>query len=98
MIPKLLASVLAAVLLASVCLAAAKPPTDDAISDEVRIKLTNDPVVKIRDMKADVKDGVVTLTGNVSEQKQADRATKIAKKVKGVKQVINQITVSKTGR
>jgi osmotically-inducible protein OsmY len=40
-----------------------------------------------------VKDGVVTLTGQVDEPKAKDRAEKLAKKVKGVKQVINKITV-----
>jgi osmotically-inducible protein OsmY len=96
MIPKLLASLLAAVLLAGVCLAASKPVSDDAISDQVMIRMASDPVVKIPDLKADVKDGVVTLTGTVAEQSLKDKATKIAGKVKGVKRVVNNITVSKT--
>jgi osmotically-inducible protein OsmY len=99
MIPKLLASLLTAVLVAGVCLAASKPPaSDNAISDEVRIKLTSDPLVKGGDLKADVKDGVVTLSGTVTDQQQKDKAKKLAGKVKGVKQVINNITVSKIGR
>jgi len=82
-----------------VCMAATKPPvSDNAISDEVRIKLTSDPLVKGGDLKADVKDGVVTLSGTVSDQQQKDKAKKLAGKVKGVKQVINNITVSKGGR
>jgi hyperosmotically inducible periplasmic protein len=98
MIPKFVATLLAAVLLAGVCLAASKPVSDNAISDEVRIKLSSDPVVKGGDLKADVKDGVVTLSGTVSDQQQKDKAKKLAGKVKGVKQVINNITVSKIGR
>jgi osmotically-inducible protein OsmY len=98
MIPKLVATLLAAVLLAGVCLGASKPVSDNAISDEVRIKLTSDPVVKGGDLKADVKDGVVTLTGTVADQQQKDKAKKLAAKVKGVKQVINNITISKIGR
>ena len=98
MILKLLASLLAIALFAGVCLAAAKPVSDDAISDQVRIKLTNDPTVKVRDLKADVKDGVVTLSGTVTEDKLKDRAKRIAGKVKGVKQVVNNISVSKTGK
>jgi osmotically-inducible protein OsmY len=98
MIPKLLASLLVAALLASVLLAAAKPPSDNQISDEVMIKLTSDPTVKGGALKADVKDAVVTLSGTVTEQRQKDKAAKLAKSVKGVKQVINNITLSKTGR
>jgi osmotically-inducible protein OsmY len=87
-----------AVLLAGVLMAASKPVSDNAISDEVRIKLTSDPVVKGGDLKADVKDGVVTLSGTVTDQQQKDKAKKLAGKVKGVKQVINNIAVSKSGR
>lgn len=98
MIPKIVATLLAAVLLAGVCLAASKPVSDNAISDEVRIKLSSDPVVKGGNLKADVKDGVVTLSGTVSDQQQKDKAKKLAGKVKGVKQVINNIAISKIGR
>ena len=97
MIAKLLASLLTVTLLAAICLAADKPISDGAISDQVMIKLSSDPVVKGGGLHADVKDGVVTLTGSVAEQKQKDKATKIAKGVKGVKQVINNITVAKSG-
>lgn len=96
MIPKFLASLLAVVLLVGVCLAASKPVSDDVISDQVMIKLTSDPVVKGGALKADVKDGVVTLTGNVSDQSQKDKAGKLAGKVKGVKRVVNDIAVSRT--
>jgi hyperosmotically inducible periplasmic protein len=98
MIPKFVATLLTAVLLAGVLMAASKPVSDNAISDEVRIKLTSDPVVKGGDLKADVKEGVVTLSGTVTDQQQKDKAKKLAGKVKGVKQVINNITVSKSGR
>lgn len=98
MIPKIVATLLMAVLLAGVLMAASKPVSDNAISDEVRIKLTSDPVVKGGDLKADVKDGVVTLSGTVTDQQQKDKAKKLAGKVKGVKQVINNIAVSKSGR
>jgi len=85
-------------LVAAICLAADKPVSDDAISDQVRIKLSSDPVVKGGGLDADVKNGVVTLTGTVAEQRQKDKAGKIAKSVKGVKSVINNITVAKSGK
>jgi len=93
---KLLAAFCALLLLASVCLAADKAVSDDKIWDEVSIKLTNDPVVKGGALKVDVKEGVVTLGGTVETNKQKDRASGLAKKIKGVKQVVNNIVV-KTG-
>jgi osmotically-inducible protein OsmY len=40
-----------------------------------------------------VKDGAVTLAGTVENQGQKDKAEHIAKKVKGVKKVVNNIEV-----
>ncbi len=79
--------------LAGAVLAEKQPLTDDAINNNVMIKLANDPVVKGGALKVDVKDGVVTLQGNVETEKQKEKATKIVKKVKGVKQVINQLNI-----
>ena len=95
--PKLLTSLVALLLLASVCLAADKPVTDDMLYDQVRIRLTSDAVVKGGALQVDVKQGVVTLAGTVESSKQKDRAASLTKKVKGVKQVINNIAV-KTGK
>jgi hyperosmotically inducible protein len=84
-------------LLAGLCLAADKPVSDDAIYDNVRIKLASDIDVKGGALKVDVKQGVVTLAGIVETQMQKDKAAKLAKKVKGVKSVVNQIEVKKRG-
>ena len=70
-----------------------KPQTDDAISDFVRLRLASDPDVKGGALDAACKGGVVTLTGVVETQSQKDKAAKLAKKVKGVKQVVNNITL-----
>jgi len=40
-----------------------------------------------------VKDGVVTLAGKVHEQRQKDKAAGLAKKVHGVKSVVNNIKI-----
>jgi hyperosmotically inducible periplasmic protein len=93
MIPKILASMLALVLLVSLCLAADKPISDDAIYDKVRIALASDIDVKGGNLQVDVKDGVVTLAGAVESTAQRDKAAHIAKKVKGVKKVVNNIEV-----
>jgi hyperosmotically inducible protein len=78
-------------LLSSVCLAADKPITDDTLYNQVRIKLADDPVVKGGGLEVDVKQGVVTLSGTVELEVQREKAVKVAKKVKGVKEVINHI-------
>jgi len=67
--------------------------TDDAIVDFVRLKLASDPDVKGGALQVDCKQGIVTLGGTLDTQAKKDRATRLAKKVKGVKQVVNNITV-----
>jgi hyperosmotically inducible protein len=75
-------------------LAANKPIDDNYIYDSVREKLASDSVVKGGAIDVDVKDGVVTLKGKVTEAKQKSKAENLAKKVKGVKSVINQLQVT----
>lgn len=67
--------------------------TDDRIYDQVRMKLTTDQDVKGGGFEVTVKDGVVTIKGRADTERGRDRATKLAKKVKGVKQVDNQLQV-----
>jgi len=40
----------------------------------------------------------VTISGTAETQQQKDRAGKLAKKVNGVKQVVNNLTVAKGGQ
>jgi len=91
---KICALLMMAFLVAGVCLAK-DAVSDDMIYNNVRIKLAGDQVVKGGALMVDVKDGVVTLAGSVEEQKQKDRAAKLAKGIKGVKQVINNLAVRK---
>ena len=74
---------------------AAKPRSDDFLNDSVKQKLAADAVVKGGGIEVEVKDGVVTLKGKVQESKQKDKAERLAKKVGGVKSVVNNITVEK---
>jgi osmotically-inducible protein OsmY len=98
MISKLVAVLVAALFLAGICLAADKKLSDDSISDYVRLKLSGDPDVKGGALDATCKAGVVTITGTVDTMRQKEKATKLAKKVKGVKEVVNNLTVKeKTG-
>ena len=41
-----------------------------------------------------VKEGVVTLRGEIDKDNNRKKAEKLAKKVKGVKQVINELTLA----
>ena len=95
--PKICAVLAILFLLASVCLAADKPVSDDLIVDQVRIKLSADAEVKGGALAVDCKQGVVTIGGSVESSRQKDKATKLAKKVKGVKQVVNNIEIKKHG-
>jgi hyperosmotically inducible protein len=97
MISKVCALLMLFCLAATVCLAADKPISDNLIIDQVRIKLSGDQDVKGGALMVDSKQGVVTITGTVETQQQKDKATKLAKKIKGVKQVINNIEVKKHG-
>jgi hyperosmotically inducible protein len=72
---------------------AQKKISDDQIYDEVRRKLANDPDVKGGAFEVTVKDGVVTVKGAVEKEKGRTKAERLVKKVKGVKSVVNQITV-----
>ena len=82
-------------LLPALVRAADKPVSDDLIYDQVRMKLAADSVVKGGALNVDVKTGVVTLSGNVQTDKQKDKAVRIARGVKGVKSVVNNIKVVK---
>jgi len=94
MITRICALLLGGLFLQAVCLPKDRPiVNDDTITDQVRIKLADDPVVKGGALKVDVKRGVVTLTGAVELDRQKEKAGKVASKVKGVKQVVNNIEI-----
>lgn len=64
--------------------------SDSKVSEEVNAKLTaNNPNVR-----ATVKDGVVTLTGTCPDESCKNVSETAAKDVKGVKQVVNEIQVA----
>lgn len=74
----------------------AQAPTsssDDRIYDQVHMKLATDADVKGGDLVVTVKDGAVKLTGKVDSDRGKKRAESLAKKVKGVKSVDNELVV-----
>jgi osmotically-inducible protein OsmY len=70
------------------------PISDDMIVDQVRVKIVSDSEVGGQPIQVDSHDGVVVLTGKVSNEKWKTKAEKLAKKVKGVKDVTNKLVVS----
>ena len=80
-------------LVSSLLLAQRPVNQDDRIYDEVRKRLAGDAGVRGGALEVDVKQGVVTLRGPVREEKQKLKAEKVAKKVKGVTRVVNEIEV-----
>ena len=81
------------ILLSPLALAQKAPITDDTIYDQVRLKLASDPDVRGGAFEVEVKNGVVTLKGRVDKESFKQRAEKLAKKIKGVKSVVNQLLV-----
>jgi hyperosmotically inducible periplasmic protein len=71
-----------------------KTVSDDVINDQVRVKLASDSEIGGMSIQVDVQNGVVTLKGKVRNDKMRSKAEKVAKKVKGVSSVTNQIVVS----
>ena len=69
---------------------------DKADSSRVRSALSADTQYKFEDVKVQTFKGVVQLSGFVNSRDQKDRAGDIAKKVEGVNEVENNITVKET--
>jgi osmotically-inducible protein OsmY len=92
-IKRLLASFILMLVLATAVFADKQTDADNLIYDNVREKLAGDIVVKGGAIDVDVKLGVVTLSGHVQEPKQKSRAESLAKKVKGVKSVVNNLQI-----
>jgi hyperosmotically inducible protein len=82
---------------ASVLSAAGNGVSDDVLTDQVKMKLANDRDVGAAGIEVKVSKGVVELTGNVRKEATRVKAERLAKKVKGVKSVVNQLKISQTG-
>ena len=69
-------------------------PDDNAIVSEIQAKLYEDPVLKTRDIHVTSQKGVVVLTGSVATDLEKGSVEQAANQAKGVKQLIDQLTVS----
>lgn len=68
--------------------------SDADLTTAVHSALTGDPSISQQPVQASVQDGVVTLSGNVSDDTASSVAAHDAALVKGVKQVVNSLTVA----
>jgi osmotically-inducible protein OsmY len=82
---------------AAIPLPAQKTISDDEIYDRVRQRLANDPDIKGAAFEIEVKAGVVTIKGSVDREKWKLKTDKVAKKVKGVREVRNLLVVKPGG-
>jgi len=67
--------------------------TDAALTSAVKAKLLADPDVSGLKIDVDTSNGVVTLTGNVSTQAEADEAIQLARTTEGVRDVASKLNV-----
>jgi hyperosmotically inducible protein len=68
---------------------------DSVITTKIKAEMVKDKTVSATHVKVDTNDqGVVTLSGKAKTQAEKDRAVAIAKGVKGVTDVQNNIEVS----
>jgi osmotically-inducible protein OsmY len=70
------------------------PVTDDTIVDQVRVRIADDSEVGGQPIQVDAHNGVVVLTGKVTNDKLKSKVEKLAKKVKGVTGVDDKLVVS----
>lgn len=69
------------------------PPVDAQIRDTVRGELHRDTAVAAPLLDVEVRDGIVTLRGTSTNLLVAERAVAIARTVRGVRSVVDRITV-----
>jgi hypothetical protein len=74
--------------------ACSSKPTDDTISTNIKAKLYSEPLLKSSPLEVTVKDGIVTLSGQVPDDAARLVAQRIASTTAGVKTVVDQTTMA----
>ena len=72
--------------------------SDAWLRDKVKITLLFHRSMSAGTTEVDVKDGIVTLRGNAANQAQKELTTEYARDVEGVKDVNNEMTVTKASK
>lgn len=67
---------------------------DDTITTDIKSKMFSDPILKAASVEVSSNAGVVTLTGQVPDEGARQAADSIASGTSGVKQVVDQLSVS----
>ncbi|MBO0856849.1 MAG: BON domain-containing protein [Chloracidobacterium sp.] len=70
--------------------------SDERICEDINDRLTDDAHVDATDIEVTVNNCMVTLTGRVGSREEKHRAEDIAESMKGVKDVNNQLRVSRS--
>jgi osmotically-inducible protein OsmY len=63
------------------------------LTTKIKAKMTLDDTIDATRIDVDTENGVVTLTGGVGTEAQRTRAVQLARETKGVRQVIDRLTV-----
>lgn len=71
----------------------AQEVSDDALYDQVMRVLVRDQSLKIAELAVEVKNGVVTVHGYVKNERLLERVERVAKRPKGVREVVNKVGV-----
>jgi hypothetical protein len=79
--------------LALVFSSACNKPTNESITNDIKAKMFSEPLLKSSTINVSVKDGTVTLSGQLSDDAARVAAERIAADAKGVSKVIDQTTV-----
>jgi hyperosmotically inducible periplasmic protein len=66
---------------------------DSTITNTIRARFIEDPVVHFGDVGVTTLNGNVRLTGRVNSDRERQRATQVASAVKGVRSVSNEIAI-----
>jgi hyperosmotically inducible protein len=89
-------------LLAIICLTAcdkmSQQSNDTIVTSKIITQYTTDPMLEIFQIKVATNQGVVTLSGNVNSDREAERAVMIAQATKGVTKIDTTNLKTKSGK
>jgi hypothetical protein len=71
--------------------------SDDRIKEEICDCMTEDAMLDASEIEVDVRQGEVTLGGSVTSREQKRRAEDVAERISGVRDVTNQLRVTREG-
>jgi hyperosmotically inducible protein len=85
-----------AALIGAAALTVACAQTDAGVTTNIKSKMAADDAVKAYQIDVDTSNGVVTLSGDVDSSLAKERAVQIARATDGVRDVVDNITVTDT--